>query len=802
MRLLPWHVSDENSSYFFLIQELWRMEREIECGSTREIKINEDGVYVNNEKLSCVKNKYNIVYKNLKKLDREIWKLRVDSFRNNVMRINVYIDLQQVSNAIKNGLRFHGREILFSRVQFTNQEIRTENHILEMCRKGSVVKNLISEAFDKESNIRVFYTVEFVSGLKTDLYEFQKRSLSKMIELEYGVSFNEISKKYTCFLGKNAKVWLSKDDILNNTEECETFRVEFKGGFLTDNMGMGKTLTLLALCLKRPIMHCEVKMRPKATLVICPSHIISHWSKEIEKHTELTFVIISVKEQMQNINIGNVMNGVYDFVIVSFNLFCNPFFRSQMDYYSCNVVKKGDAFLRDFKRQSKEEQDKQCFIPFIFDWGRIIVDEFHELSNKCYPNLASYVASLKSDVTWFVSGTPTVNISLCQNLIPCKMLNEDVYENVPSNDVLIKIINASNVKNTSYEEIKILPMAETVKKIELSKSERIIYNGIKHEGRDEQLKVCSCVRLAKCVISETEVETIQEMKDNMKKFLHKKLANLESQLEFQELYIERLRRISPEVHSREHYHLNQFLISKEKCEKNIDDTKKTIEYVIKSEQDECVICLEKMENPCMIKLCGHQMCSNCLPLAQRSNSNCPMCRVCYTISDIIKVNKECDDKMLRKYGSKLYNLFKLLHQTPNVKTLIFSQWDELLKDIGKCISMYDETKRVLFCKGSISQKEYTINKFKNDENYNLLLLSTINSGSGCDLSIAKRVILLDTLDGSGQFITGIEHQATARCHRIGQKNQVEVVRFIAKDTIEEELYDELHKMKNTISNRD
>lgn len=90
------------------------------------------------------------------------------------------------------------------------------------------------------------------------------------------------------------------------------------------------------------------------------------------------------------------------------------------------------------------------------------------------------------------------------------------------------------------------------------------------------------------------------------------------------------------------------------------------------------------------------------------------------------------------------------------------------------------------------QKKASTEKFSFDNNYNLLLLSTLNVGSGCDLSMAKRVILLDTIDGAGEFITGIERQAIARCHRIGQSSSVEIIRYIAKDTIEEEIYDRIH----------
>lgn len=98
------------------------------------------------------------------------------------------------------------------------------------------------------------------------------------------------------------------------------------------------------------------------------------------------------------------------------------------------------------------------------------------------------------------------------------------------------------------------------------------------------------------------------------------------------------------------------------------------------------------------------------------------------------------------------------------------------------------------------QRKSATDKFSYDDEYNLLLLSTLNVGSGCDLSMARRVILLDTIDASGEYITGIERQAIARCHRIGQTDTVEVVRYIAKDTIEEEIYDRVHTLRQDSPN--
>ena len=800
MRELPWNAFPPTSyeGLFFVVREMWLVHPSsmVDYDNSDELNVNNNGVFGGNKMISFIRNKQHMVSKHLRCLDFNIWKVfALRSESSTRLYVDAYVNVGELSRAINSGIRFNGREILFKQIHVYPQEIRFEDFVLEGYRNRRLdLTKYIDEAFENE--FPYFRKTESVLGLKTPLFEFQKKSLSRMIELEdEGVMFEEISKKYTCILSNDRRVWFSTNDVFYNTEDCETSIVHFKGGFLTDKMGMGKTLTAIALCLSRPIQSCENMMRPKSTLVICPSHIVSHWSKEIDKHTNSTHVAITVKDQIEKNTVRHIMSGIYEFVIVSFNVFCNPSFRHQMEYYSCPVVQKSEAFAVDFVRQSREEKQKQKFMPHIYNWGRIIIDEFHELGNSCYPNVSSYVASLKSEKTWFISGTPSINSSLYRQLIPYKMFGEAMCTNIPVLDVTIKAILASNVNTRNYDEVNIPPVRERVIRIELNRSERLIYDGIRSEGRDQQLKVCSYARLAKCLTCETEVQNIDEMKETLKKFLDSKVETLEKNLVYLNEKVDGWKALVPDVEARtrEAFALKNYVASKEKCERDLQDTKKTIEYVKKSEQTECVICLEEMDAPCVIKSCGHKICSTCLPLALRSNSKCPVCRTEYVISDVIKVNKDGDNEMLRKYGSKLFNLLQLLENTSEVKTLIFSQWDELLKDVGKCITSYDESKRVLFCRGNIMQKKVTTDKFSNDDKYNLLLLSTVNAGSGCDLSMARRVILLDTIDGSGEFITGIERQAIARCHRIGQNSTVEVVRYVAKDTIEEEIYDRIRE---------
>jgi len=70
------------------------------------------------------------------------------------------------------------------------------------------------------------------------------------------------------------------------------------------------------------------------------------------------------------------------------------------------------------------------------------------------------------------------------------------------------------------------------------------------------------------------------------------------------------------------------------------------------------------------------------------------------------------------------------------------------------------------------------------------MLSLENTASGTNLTRATHVILCDPVAGTKAHAAATEAQAIGRAHRQGVKRnrKLKVVRFIIKDTIEEELY--------------
>ncbi|MGE7625413.1 SNF2 helicase associated domain-containing protein [Viridibacillus sp. NPDC096237] len=76
---------------------------------------------------------------------------------------------------------------------------------------------------------------------------------------------------------------------------------------------------------------------------------------------------------------------------------------------------------------------------------------------------------------------------------------------------------------------------------------------------------------------------------------------------------------------------------------------------------------------------------------------------------------------------------------------------------------------------------------------NVFLISLKAGGTGLNLTGADTVILYDLW-----WNPAVEQQAADRAHRMGQKNEVHVIRLVAKGTIEEKIYELQQKKKHLI----
>ncbi|GGA33875.1 DEAD/DEAH box helicase [Psychrobacillus lasiicapitis] len=145
-------------------------------------------------------------------------------------------------------------------------------------------------------------------------------------------------------------------------------------------------------------------------------------------------------------------------------------------------------------------------------------------------------------------------------------------------------------------------------------------------------------------------------------------------------------------------------------------------------------------------------------------------------------------------SAKFEQLMELLEECriSGRRVLIFSQFTQMLGIIRR--QLIREGIPYFYLDGQTpSEERVTLcDRFNNGEG-NLFLISLKAGGTGLNLNGADTVVLYDLW-----WNPAVEQQAADRAHRMGQENEVHIIRLIAKGTIEEKITQLQYKKKSLI----
>ncbi len=149
-----------------------------------------------------------------------------------------------------------------------------------------------------------------------------------------------------------------------------------------------------------------------------------------------------------------------------------------------------------------------------------------------------------------------------------------------------------------------------------------------------------------------------------------------------------------------------------------------------------------------------------------------------------------------QYESGKWNLFlELISEclAADRKIVVFSQYTGMLDIIEHYLKQAGIGHASLHGKMSINKREKMLARFRDEKECRIFCASLLAGGTGIDLISAQVVIHYDRWWNPAK-----ESQATARVHRMGQKEQVQVFRLITIGTLEEKIH-HLLKRKQEIS---
>ncbi|KAF8939931.1 SNF2 family N-terminal domain-containing protein [Dissophora ornata] len=566
---------------------------------------------------------------------------------------------------------------------------------------------------------------------------------------------------------------------------------------------------LLPTAPKKPMFKKRLtnqRTKSHATLIICPLSTVQNWEEQFETHVCKDALQVYVYHGGQRVTDPGFL-AKHDVVITTYNLL-------------------GTEYSKESKGREKEGgPSKSPSVLQHIEWFRVVLDEAHII--KEVSTVQSKAAcALNAERRWCLTGTPVQN-KLDDLYALVKFLRMQPFdEKAHWTHYIAKPIKAANpigitrlqtlmkvitLRRTKTQMVHGKPLLELpvrtdhMRVLELSLNERQMYQRMESSAK------------------QTVDQIVQENKI-MKNYAHILQAIL------------KLRQICA------HYALVKNLGDDLDMsgEFSLAKASAILALLQDSGNDQCNYCFHDSTPTPIVTRCEHIYCPECVKrlnpisfmLIQKGNANvsvapelktdfdCPQCAAILKPVDLIQIQDYTEDSVTAPaiggchehtrtdengsfiHSTKVKALIEDLVQAgeisrrtsqPLVKSVVFSQWTSMLDLIED--GLHENHIKFTRLDGTMQRHDRTtaMVRFKERPDVSVILISLKAGGVGLNLTSAQRVYLMDP-----HWNPSVESQAIDRIHRLGQTKPVDVVRFIIKESIEENIL-ELQKRKTELS---
>ncbi|KAI1057484.1 hypothetical protein LB507_011600 [Fusarium sp. FIESC RH6] len=211
---------------------------------------------------------------------------------------------------------------------------------------------------------------EPTSQVQTTLKSHQKQALSFMISRERGWNL-QVPKADLWSLKQDSRQ--TSQEFINNISGLSQYTTppDFRGGILVDNMGCGKTLSMIAL------IAYDVS-ETKTTLVVVPPSLLDSWRRELLTHLNDASLVWAFHHGSSRISSADELQGV-DIVLTTY-----------------------PTAVNEWRKKGTQS------VIFSHDWHRTILDEAHYIKNPA-GETSKVLCHIQAARRWAVTGTPFQN---------------------------------------------------------------------------------------------------------------------------------------------------------------------------------------------------------------------------------------------------------------------------------------------------------------------------------------------------------------------------------------------------------
>lgn len=664
--------------------------------------------------------------------------------------------------------------------------------------------------------------------IQTELLPHQKQGLRFLVNHEHHDETTqedgedkEITSKFSLWkhtVKVNGKeVWYNVITGQEVREKPEAAR----GGILADMMGLGKTLSILALIAATVKQANDfaasepdaegIERNAKSTLIICPTSVLANWTEQTQSHIipgKLSVYVYHGNTRTQDLE----ELSSYDIVLTTYGTI-------GAEFGSSPKVKKAAGLI---------------------NWFRIVLDEAHTI-RTANTRVSKGACALYAHSRWAVTGTPVQNrlddlgslirflrikpFDEASNwaqyiLAPFKNANSDVVQH-------LRLLVDGITLRRGKENIGLTNRVERNAFLEFTDEERQLYGafasrsnmqlkGMTREGntlkRTAYMHVLnSLLRLR--MICDHGREMLAE--DDLKELDGMDASNAidlgdEPELETKGKFISdrqayEVLKVQSESAMDYCASCSNLVVGKQ-IQQNVDDSSS-------EEEDE-----DEDDVFGYITPCFHIYCPDCKDKLDESTTDlrvdgyhhCPVCDS-YVKYDFFALSRRIFQAYLdgnapgakknkraawdatnysgphTKVLALLTELEKSREETaalpegePPIRSVVFSDWTSYLDLVQFALENHGHNIARLDGTMTVKKRRDALHTFKTDPNVTVLLISIRAGGQGLNLTSGNKVYVMEP-----QYNPAVEQQAVDRVHRLGQERDVEITHFIMKDTVEE-----------------
>ncbi|KAL9057536.1 MAG: hypothetical protein Q9162_002268 [Coniocarpon cinnabarinum] len=715
----------------------------------------------------------------------------------------------------------------------------------QVTRTQEEVRQDVFRMFDSIKQTEDLPQREQPKMIKTPLLSHQKQALYFMTEREKDKR-NEAEDE--------SSLWHKQQDRRGRTSwyhvitghETMTEPEPVLGGILADVMGLGKTLNVLSLiCDTREEAsafgkgvppkpqfegdRADLAFNNRATLLVCPLSTVANWEEQIKQHIrhgnpKFDYIVYHGPNRTQDPE--NLTD--FDMVITSYTV----------------VAADSEKRSRNRPRDPLGETH----------WFRIVLDEGHVIRGQ-QTRQSKAVCALSAERRWAVTGTPVQNRledlgalmkflrirpfdeprNFAQSIIaPFKTADTEI---IPKLRLLVDSITLRRLK----DKIDLPKREEVVNRLEMADSERDFYNYFAQES----------TRNIEVMVKQKEKIGGKTYAHVLKAILRMRLlcaggSDLLSDEDWDAAQGISLNTAidletiddKPERTSRQAFELYRMMKDADvnacaRCSRIIEHKEiqePDTEEDESDESDDDSTQRSKDHTFGFLAQCNQLICAHCIGIFKEecnaaaghdNHGHCPLCETYtkFAFFPLTQRDYESDEAAIRavrdnphlarkagRYSgpsAKTRALIQALQcdavvsekmvGEPPIKSVIFSGWTTHLDLIQ--LALTNAKIRYVRLDGSLGRKQRSevLAAFSNNPDVTCILVSISAGGLGLNLTAASRVFVMEP-----QFNPAAEAQAIERVHRLGQKREVIITKYIMQDSFEEKMLD-LQKKKRDLA---